>query len=121
MATKIVYQTDNDQIFIYETLAHELALAPGQYNIPYGAYEDAPPAVAAGQCARRTADETAWEVVEDHRSDTLYLVDGGAQYSRGSVVEVDGLDVSYPGWGPVPAWLTDVAPTPAPLGDGQDE
>jgi hypothetical protein len=108
MATINVYQTDDHGFYLYETVAYEFPLAPGTYNIPYGAYTDAPPEVAAGMVARRVDDE--WVVVEDHRKDVLYVVASGQQYTIGSIVEVDGADQSYDGGGPVPTWLTDVAP-----------
>ncbi|MCF7770443.1 MAG: phage tail protein [Achromobacter sp.] len=114
MATKTVYQTDPvSGIYLFATQANELALVPGVFNIPFGSYEDAPPAVAAGEVARRNPATSGWEVAEDHRGEVFYLVDGGAQYSLGSVVDVDGQPVSYPGWGKVPAWLTPTAPIPA--------
>ncbi|MFY3535570.1 hypothetical protein, partial [Achromobacter denitrificans] len=109
MKQKTVYQTDNEGLFAYETLANELALAPGVYNIPYGAYEDAPPPAPAGMVQRR-ADGQAWSLVEDHRDARLWLAATGAPYSRHEEVEIDGVVSQYPGWGPVPAWLTLVEP-----------
>ena len=115
MATKIVYQTDPaNGIYLFATLANELALVPGVFNIPFGAYEDAPPEVAPGHVAQRDQSGNAWTVVEDHRTDVLYLVSDGTQYQLGSVVEIDARPLSYPGWGEVPAWLTLAAPTPLP-------
>ncbi|MPT39777.1 MAG: phage tail protein [Achromobacter sp.] len=113
MATKTVYQTDPASgIYLFPTQANELALAPGIFNIPFGAYEDAPPEVEPGHVAQRDHTGSGWTVVEDHRGEVFYLVDGGAQYSLGSVVDVDGQPMSYPGWGKVPAWLTQDAPDP---------
>lgn len=40
---KTVFQTNDDGLFLYESMANELALTPGAFNIPYGAYEDMPP------------------------------------------------------------------------------
>ncbi|MFY1901499.1 phage tail protein [Achromobacter xylosoxidans] len=112
MATKTVYQTDPATgIYLFPTLANELALAPGVFNIPFGAYEDAPPAAEPGHVAKRDHAGSGWTVVEDHRGDVLYLADHGGQYSLGSTVEIEGLPMSYPGWGKVPAWLTLTAPT----------
>jgi len=107
---KTVYQTDVDGLYMYPTVANELDLAPGYYNIPYGAYEDEPPAAPDGMVARRVGDE--WELVQDHRRTELWLATG-ALYTIGQETEVDGETVSYPGWGPLPDWLTDVEPTPA--------
>ncbi|MPT39995.1 MAG: phage tail protein [Achromobacter sp.] len=117
MKQKTVYQTDIEGLFAYETLANELALAPGVYNIPYGAYEDAPPPAPAGMVQRR-ADGQAWSLVEDHRDARLWLVATGAPYSQHEEVEIDGVVSQYPGWGPVPAWLTPVEP-PRPVEDAE--
>ncbi|WFC70742.1 phage tail protein [Achromobacter denitrificans] len=116
MKQKTVYQTDNEGLFAYETLANELALAPGVYNIPYGAYEDAPPPAPAGMVQRR-ADGQAWSLVEDHRDARLWLVATGAPYSQREEVEIEGVVSQYPGWGPVPAWLTLVEPQPVENGE----
>jgi hypothetical protein len=105
---KTVYQTDVDGLFMYETEANELALDPGRFNVPYGATETPPPPVAVGSVARWTG--TAWEEVEDHRGETLYRVETGEPYEPRSLVEIDGEDVTYPGWGELPGWLTASAP-----------
>lgn len=98
---KAVFQTDSDGLFQYETVANELALTPGTFNIPYGAYEDTPPQATAGKCARRLGN--TWALVDDYRATPLWLVDTGLPYSVGT--EYAGIDgkVSYPGWGPIPA------------------
>lgn len=110
MKTKVVYQTNPDGLFLYETVANELALQPGSFNVPYGAVGTPPPEVAAGAVARWTGEE--WVSVEDHRGDVLYVADSGELYSLGSAVEVNEDEVNYAGWGPVPAWLTPTAPEP---------
>ncbi|WP_336726352.1 phage tail protein [Achromobacter ruhlandii] len=123
MATKTVYQTDPvSGIYLFATQANELALVPGVFNIPFGSYEDAPPAVAAGEVARWNQATSGWDVVEDHRGEVFYLVKDGMEYALGSVVEIEGGSTSYPGWGEVPAWLTLAAPDPvtgeaSPAGD----
>ena len=91
---------------LFTTQANELALAPGLFNIPFGAYEEAPPAVPEGEVAQWNPTSSAWMAVEDHRGETFYLVKDGTAYEMGSSVEVDGEPTSYPGWGKVPAWLT---------------
>lgn len=111
---KTVYQTNDDGLFLYESVANELALAPGSFNIPFGAYEDAPPQALAGKCARRIGN--AWVQVDDHRTTPLWVVDTGAPYSAGSEHDGAGGKVSYPGWGMLPAWLTAVEP-PQPAAD----
>ncbi|WP_088148838.1 phage tail protein [Achromobacter denitrificans] len=117
MKQKTVYQTDSDGLFAYETFAYELALAPGVYNVPYGAYENAPPPAPAGMVPRGV-DGQAWALVEDHRKDPLWVVGTGAPYVPHEVIELDGASASYPGWGAVPAWLTLVAP-PRPVEDAE--
>ncbi|MBR8654183.1 phage tail protein, partial [Achromobacter sp. Marseille-Q0513] len=66
-----VYQTDRDGLYLYETVAHEFELDEGVYNVPYGAFTDAPPSVPAGRIARRVGD--AWQTVEDHRATPLWV------------------------------------------------
>ena len=53
---KSVFQTDDDGLFLYETVANDLPLSPGAY-VPFGAYPDAPPAgtAAAGRAGRAMA------------------------------------------------------------------
>lgn len=106
MNTIPVYQADANGFFLYESKASELALDPGNYNIPFGAVVAAPPKCPAGEVARLVNGE--WAAVEDHRDDTLYVVGTNAKYTLGSVV--DGQ--SYDGGGPLPEWLTDVEPAP---------
>lgn len=106
---KEVFQTDDNGLYLYSSVANELALTPGSFNIPFGAHEDAPPTPLAGKWPRRQGD--AWSMVEDHRSTPLWLVESGAPYSLGAESEVAGNKVSYPGWGPVPTWLTMVTPS----------
>lgn len=114
MATKTVYQTDpTSGIYLFTTQANELALAPGVFNVPFGAYEDSPPELAAGEAARWEQSSSAWTVVEDHRGERLYLVKDGTEYQTGSDVDIDGEPASYPGWGKVPAWLTPIPSNPA--------
>lgn len=125
LGTKDVYQTDALGFFMYQTIANELALAPGHFNIPFGAYEEKPLPAPAGMVSRRVAGQ--WAHVEDHRTDVLYYEqtpgaeDQSAvvlQYQIGQVVEVGGVDVSYDGGGPLPEWLTDVAPVITPPSGG---
>lgn len=84
----------------------------------------APPAVPAGHVARwfsalhpvadtqtyGDAGTGAWEVVEDHRKDTLWI-ERGKQYALGT----DHQGQSYDGLGPIPGWLlADEPPAPPP-------
>ncbi|WMD20915.1 phage tail protein [Achromobacter seleniivolatilans] len=111
---KTVYQTDSNGLYLYESVANELSLSPGSFNIPFGAYLDAPPQAEDGRRPRRDGDK--WELVEDHRETSLWFAETGDQYTLGNVHDVDGVDVSYPGWGPIPAWLTAVAPVQSAQG-----
>lgn len=110
MKTKTVYQTNQDGLFLHETVANELALSPGMYNVPYGAQEEAPPSIPAGKAARW--DGKRWTLVEDRRHATLYVAETGELYTFGEQAEVAGEPVSYAGWGPLPGWLTADAPSP---------
>lgn len=107
---KNVFQTDIDGLFLYQTVANELPLTPGTFNIPYGAYENEPAQPAAGKWLRRVGD--GWLMVEDYRTTPLWVVETALAYSVATSHEgIDG-EVSYPGWGPLPAWLTQDEPQP---------
>lgn len=73
---KECYQTDNAGVFIGVVFAPANPEEEGKFLVPYGAYEDAPPAVAEHQVARRVAPEyTSWEIVPDYRGVTYWLAD----------------------------------------------
>lgn len=114
MKQKTVYQTTNEGLFAYESVAHELPLAPGYYNVPYGAYEDAPPDAPQGMVQRMT--QAGWLLVEDHREARLWVTTTGEPYTINDAVEIEGESASYPGWGPLPSWLTMDEPEQAPAG-----
>lgn len=103
MNTKDVFQADQYDFFLYKTKANELPLTPGKYNIPFGAYENAPPVAPEGMVARRI--DGVWAVVEDHRKAVLYVVESGKPYTLHDVVEIGGASFSYDGGGPIPLWL----------------
>lgn len=107
---KSVFQTNDDGLFLYEAAANALPLTPGSFNVPFGAFGDAPEAPPAGKWPRRVGD--AWVMVDDYRTTPLWVVATGAPYSIGS--EHDGVDgkARYPGWGKLPAWLTTDTPSP---------
>jgi len=109
--TKPVFQADQNDFYLYETVANELPLSPGDFNIPYRAYEDAPPVAPPGMVARRQADGLGWVVVEDHRKDALYVIATGMPYTIGERVVLEEQELVYDGGGPIPSeWLTDVKP-----------
>lgn len=58
MATRTVYQTDVNGVFVGLVQADESPLEPGVYLIPRGAVTEAPPTVPDGQQARWTG--AAW-------------------------------------------------------------
>ncbi|CAG4905986.1 phage tail protein [Paraburkholderia saeva] len=109
--TKTVYQTAPNGAYLYETIANELPLSPGDFNVPYGAVEVAPPVAPAGQVAQWQGN--VWAIVADNRGAALYRADSGEQYVIDSVVEVNGSETSYNGLGAIPAWLTETAPVTA--------
>ncbi|MNV10990.1 hypothetical protein D3C71_1015360 [compost metagenome] len=111
---KTVFQTDDDGLFLYPTIAHQLALSPDSFNIPYGAQTIPPPDAPAGTVARWSGKR--WDVVQDHRGIALWISATGEPYSLGSVAELDGTVYSYPGWGPVPDWLTAAQPLASAAG-----
>ncbi|MBS7660553.1 phage tail protein [Pseudomonas lalucatii] len=55
--------------------------------IPAHAYADAPPAIPAGQVAQRSADGSAWQLVEDHRG-TVYSTTTGEAQQHGDLGEL---------------------------------
>ncbi|WP_112069206.1 phage tail protein [Herbaspirillum rubrisubalbicans] len=112
MSSITVYQADPLGFFLYPTEAFELPLQPGDFNIPYGALTDAPPAVPQGYAAR--VGGNGWHLVEDHRQDRLFYMSQAAagdelaifaEYVIGTLVIVDGQELRYDGGGPVPSWL----------------
>ncbi|VFR31899.1 hypothetical protein ANDO1_3045 [plant metagenome] len=106
-----VYQTDVDGLYLHAVTANELAQQPGSFNIPYGARLSAPPVAASGQVAQAIGD--SWTLVEDWRASQFYRIDDASEYALGTAILLGDQVVRFSGWGPVPAWLTRVAP-PAP-------
>lgn len=108
-----VYQLDDQGLLLHEREAP----TKGHLQVMV-----APPEVPAGHIARwvtalhpvidtKTYGDPgtgAWEVIEDHRKDELWI-DHGKPYTLGA--DADGQ--TYDGLGPVPAWLYDAEP-PAP-------
>jgi len=110
MNTITVYQTDTNGAFLHPMTATELAMSPGTYNVPFGAKLTAPPDAPEGHVALAVGD--AWTVIEDHRKDTLYLVDSGEPYALKTTLALNGAAVRYAGLGAIPDWLTTEAPQP---------
>lgn len=110
-----VYQLDDLGLLLYELQAP----SKGHLQVLV-----APPAVPAGHVARWVTalhpvidtktygdpDTGAWEVIEGHRKDPLWIAHG-KPYALGE--DADGQ--TYDGLGPVPAWLyADEPPAPEP-------
>jgi len=106
-----VYQTDADGAFLHTTVANELPLTPGLFNVPFGAKLIAPPDAPAGHVAVAVGD--GWITQEDHRSESLYLVSTGVPYALKTTIMLDAGAVRYTGLGAIPDWLTDVVPVAA--------
>jgi len=103
-----VYQTDEDGAFLHPIIANELAQSPGVYNVPFGAKLTAPPDAPEGYVAVAVSED--WTTVEDHRQDTLYLVESGEPYALKTTIALNGSAVRYTGLGAIPDWLTLDAP-----------
>jgi len=108
MKSITVYQTDADGAFLHPVAAAELELSPGTYNVPFGAKLTAPPDAPEGHVAISAGE--GWITVEDHRSDTLYLIDSSEPYALKTTLALNGTVVRYTGLGAIPDWLTLEAP-----------
>ncbi|MNV13481.1 hypothetical protein D3C71_1041200 [compost metagenome] len=106
-----VFQTDVDGLYQYEAVAHELPLSPGKFNVPYGAETAAPPAAPPGMVARWGGK--SWELVQDNRHADLWISTNNEPYTVGRDALLEGTVYSYPGWGPLPDWLTHIKPVDA--------
>nr|WP_238924929.1 hypothetical protein [Achromobacter insuavis] len=67
---RAVFQTNDDGLFLYESMANELALTPGAFNFPYGPYKDMPPPGPVGKWPQRLGN--AWALVDDYRTTPLW-------------------------------------------------
>lgn len=103
---KPVYQTDHSGIYVGVSFADEDPLTPGNFLIPAGAYEDAPPPLGVNQAAKRVDD--AWLVIPDLRGHIYWLADGSCH-----VVQAVGVAL--------PEGALDQEPPPAPPTEAQLE
>ncbi|MDR2188761.1 MAG: hypothetical protein LBE62_12065 [Azonexus sp.] len=108
MSTKTYHQLDAYGCYVFSAEARAFPDDPENYNIPGDAITIAPPIASSGSVARWTG--SAWEIVADHRRDTLYRIASGQTYSIGA----DAEGQSYNGLGPIPEWLSETPPPPAP-------
>ncbi|QDQ87642.1 hypothetical protein FMZ60_08600 [Alcaligenaceae bacterium SJ-26] len=93
--------------------------ADGHLQVPGNCVQVEPPAIVEHRAIRwvsrveRTHHTFGhpltgdWETLPDMRGTTLYRTDTGESYAAGSHVDIGGQSVSYPGYGDLPAWLTD--------------
>lgn len=101
-----------DQKTHYQTDAHGVYTGPiecppnpeeeGAWWVPFGAYEDAPPALEANQAATRVDVHSPWVVVPDFRGLTYWLADR----TKVTITEVGVIP-------PAGHLLADPGPTPA--------
>lgn len=100
---KIVSQLDPRGFLVGPVMADVSPLGePGEYLIPGGAIDRAPPQPMESGLVYWPDEEGSWSSIEDLRLVTLYLTTSGVPYTFGS--NVDGH--SYDGIGPCPDWLT---------------
>ena len=105
---KSVFQTDDDGLFLYETVANDLPVARRLQRALW----------RLSRCAARrqrplAALDGQW--LADGRRPSRHAAMGGGNgesYAIGSKIKLRGGvdDLRYPGWGPLPAWLSDTAP-----------
>jgi len=115
-----VYQTDADGAFLHTAVANELPLTPGLFNVPFGAKLNPPPDdVPEGKVAVAVLE--GWGTLEDHRKDTLYLVETGEPYPLKTTIALNGIAVRYTGLGAIPDWLTLQAPVVQEESDEEQE
>ena len=79
--------------YIGDSVADPDPLDEGSWLIPAHAYTDAPPDTPADHVARRTLDDSAWELVADHRG-TVYSTATGAEQQHTELGELpEGLTI----------------------------
>ena len=86
MTQKTVYQLDTQNLYIGSTGADPDPLNPENWLIPAGCIETAPPEIPEHHAARWTGEE--WEILEDHRGQTAYRTDDGAEVQVEQVGEL---------------------------------
>ena len=105
---KSVFQTDDDGLFLYETVANDLPVARRLQRALW----------RLSRCAARrrqrplAALDGQWLADGRRPSRHAAMVAEGESYAIGSKIKLRGGvdDLRYPGWGPLPAWLSDTAP-----------
>ena len=104
---KSVFQTDDDGLFLYETVANDLPCRPAPTTCPLAPIPMRRPRQARGRAGRAMAGR--WSKTIAPRR---YGWRKRGVYAIGSKIKLRGGvdDLRYPGWGPLPAWLSDTAP-----------
>lgn len=104
--TKTVYQLDYQNCFVCATVADADPMQPGNWLIPAGCVEVAPPETGKNQTAQWQQDSQTWRIIPDYRGQTAY---------RTNIGQHDGIaadTVTEPG--ELPAGLT-IEPPPSSL------
>lgn len=89
--------------YIGQSSADADPLEEGNWLIPAHAYPDAPPAIAPGQAAQRSADGATWLLVADHRG-TVYSTATGAGQPHTELGELPPGLTSQPRPSPDHSW-----------------
>ena len=91
--TKPVCQLDADSLYLHQTVADlDPLAADGNYLLPAGCIDTAPPEARAGFAACWLPEKAAWQYLPDHRGKTAYQTSDGAAVVIEQVGELpDGL------------------------------
>lgn len=73
--TKTVYQLDYQNCFVCATVADADPMQPGNWLIPAGCVEVAPPETGKNQVAQWQAGSQTWRIIPDYRGQTAYRTD----------------------------------------------
>ena len=75
--TKTVYQLDYQNCFVCATVADADPVQPGNWLIPAGCVEVAPPETGKNQTAQWQQDSQTWRIIPDYRGQTAYRTNIG--------------------------------------------
>lgn len=73
--TKTVYQLDYQRCYVCDTVADADPMQPGNWLIPAGCVEVAPPATGKNQAAQWQPESQTWRVIPDYRGQTVWRTD----------------------------------------------
>ena len=78
--TKPVCQLDADNLYLHQTVADlDPLAADGSYLLPAGCVDTAPPEARAGFAAQWLPEKAEWQYLPDHRGQTAYRTEDGAE------------------------------------------